>query len=182
MCLLSTVESYGSSIIPADRRTSAGGQPSKDNHQTTDETDGRIGGTFTMDRAGITTISFDCYGTLINWEAGLLPALRSMLSSHRVSLADADILELYGEFEAEAETGAYQSYRKVLESVVRAFGERFTFDPNPDELRSLHESLPSWPPFSDTVAALRKLKERFRLQRAVGTGAIIAGVMALRLA
>jgi 2-haloacid dehalogenase len=116
-----------------------------------------------MDFSRFTTISFDCYGTLIDWEAGLLPALRAILAAHNSTLPDSSILELYGEFEAEAEGGPYQSYREVLESVVRAFGQRLGFQPAEAEIRSLHESVPHWPPFADTVAALRKLKTRFKL-------------------
>jgi 2-haloacid dehalogenase len=47
--------------------------------------------------------------------------------------------------------------------VVRAFGKKFGFDPSSSEIRSLDESVPAWPPFPDTVAALRQLKKRFRL-------------------
>jgi 2-haloacid dehalogenase len=116
-----------------------------------------------MDFSAFTTITFDCYGTLIDWEAGILPVLRRVLAAHGQSLLEAAILELYGEFEAQAESGAYQSYRDVLESVVRQFGERCGFHPTPAELRSLHESVPAWPPFPDTVAALLKLERHYQL-------------------
>jgi len=116
-----------------------------------------------LDFSRFTAISFDCYGTLIDWEAGLLPALRTILTAHNCTLADAAILALYGEFEAEAESGPYQSYRNVLESVVRSFGKRLQFQPSPQEVRSLHQSVPKWPPFDDTVAALRQLKTRHKL-------------------
>ena len=116
-----------------------------------------------MDLSCFTTISFDCYGTLIDWESGILPTLRGVLNRHKQSAPDASILELYGEFEAEAEAGPYQSYRKVLESVVQRFGKHFGFKPAPDELCSLHESVPSWPPFPDTVSALRQLQKRYKL-------------------
>jgi 2-haloacid dehalogenase len=116
-----------------------------------------------VDFSAFTAITFDCYGTLIDWEAGILPTLRSVLAIHGQSLPDAAILELYGEFEAQAESGAYQSYRAVLESVVRQFGERCGFHPSPTELCSLHESVPAWPPFADTVAALQKLQQRYQL-------------------
>ena len=116
-----------------------------------------------MDFSRFTTISFDCYGTLIDWEAGILPALRSILSNHGQSLPDADILELYGEFEAEAESGLYQRYRDVLQSVVRAFADRLHFDASPAETHSLHESVATWPPFADTVAALRALQTQYKL-------------------
>jgi 2-haloacid dehalogenase len=110
-----------------------------------------------------TTITFDCYGTLINWEAGILPTLRSILSAHGQTLSDAVLLELYGEFEALAESGPYQTYLDVLESVVRQLGARCDFHPTPAELRSLHESIPTWPPFPDTVVALKKLQQRYQL-------------------
>ena len=116
-----------------------------------------------MDFSSFTTVSFDCYGTLIDWEAGILPTLRGVLAGHGRSLSDAALLELYGEFEAAAESGQYQSYRRVLESVVERFGERFDFRPSPTELRSIHESIPAWPPFTDTVAALQMLHKRYKL-------------------
>jgi 2-haloacid dehalogenase len=116
-----------------------------------------------MDFSRFKAISFDCYGTLIDWEAGLLPRLRRVLANHGQNVPDSTILELYGEFEAEAEAGAYLSYRSVLESVVRGFGERLGFQPSSYELRSLHESVPQWPPFSDTVAALQQLHRQCRL-------------------
>ena len=118
-----------------------------------------------MDFSRFTTISFDCYGTLIDWESGILPVLRGVLGSHgqSQSLADAAILELYGEFEAEAESGPYRSYRDVLLSVVRAFADRLHFEASSAEIRSLHESVGAWPPFPDTVAALRELQKRYKL-------------------
>jgi 2-haloacid dehalogenase len=116
-----------------------------------------------MDFSPFTTITFDCYGTLIDWELGILPVLRGVLAAHGQSLPDAALLELYGEFEAGAEAGPYQSYRNVLESVVRQLGERCGFRPIAAQIRSLHESVPSWPPFPDTVAALQKLQQRYQL-------------------
>ena len=116
-----------------------------------------------MDFSRFTTISFDCYGTLIDWESGILPVLRAVLANHGQSLPDAAILELYGEFEAEAESGPYRSYREVLESVVRAFADRFHFQASSSEIHSLHESVHAWLPFPDTVPALRELQRRYKL-------------------
>ena len=116
-----------------------------------------------MDFSRFTTISFDCYGTLIDWEAGILPVLRKLTTSHGHNLPDEALLEMYGEFEAEAESRSYQTYRAVLESVVRQFGRRCGFEPAPAEVRALHESVPSWRPFPDTVAALQRLQTRYRL-------------------
>ena len=108
-------------------------------------------------------LTFDCYGTLINWEAGILPALRHVLSAHNKEIDDATLLKLYGDFELRSEEGAFRSYREVLESVVRQLGAELQFTPTAEEVRSLSDSLGTWKPWPDTVAALRQLKTRFRL-------------------
>lgn len=108
-------------------------------------------------------ITFDCYGTLINWEEGILNCLRPILARHNKSADDATILKLFGDFEANAEQGDYRRYRQVLESVVRGFGGHFGFAPASEESKSLPESLANWKPWPDTVAALHQLQQRFRL-------------------
>jgi 2-haloacid dehalogenase len=108
-------------------------------------------------------LTFDCYGTLINWEAGILRALHRILSAHGERIDDATILKLYGDFEQRSEQGAFRPYREVLESVIRQFAMEFNFTPSPEEVRSLPDSLSTWKPWPDTVAALRQLKTRFRL-------------------
>ena len=108
-------------------------------------------------------LTFDCYGTLIHWEDGILGCLRHVLGAHGKDTDDATLLQLYGDFEARAEQGEYRCYREVLDSVVRQFGERFGFAPPDEEVRLLHESLPNWRPWPDTVSALRELHNRFRL-------------------
>jgi 2-haloacid dehalogenase len=108
-------------------------------------------------------LTFDCYGTLIDWESGILAVLHRILSAHGKNIDDATLLRLYGDFEERAEHGRFQPYREVLKSVVRQFGEEFKFTPAPMEEESLPESLPAWKPWPDTVAALHQLKTRFRL-------------------
>jgi 2-haloacid dehalogenase len=107
-------------------------------------------------------LTCDCYGTLINWEAGLLPALHRILAAHKKQIDDATLLRLYGDFEQRAE-GNYQPYKEVLASVVRQLGDELQFTPTNEQAHSLAESLPTWKPWPDTVAALRQLKSRFRL-------------------
>jgi 2-haloacid dehalogenase len=112
-------------------------------------------------------LSFDCYGTMIDWETGIFSALRPILSAHGKNITDSTLLELYSELElsaeASAEKGEFLCYRDVLQSVLRGFGERLGFSPTDAEVRSLPESLANWQPFADTVEALRKLKARYQL-------------------
>ena len=109
-------------------------------------------------------LTFDCYGTLIDWESGILAALHRILSAHGKKLDDATLLQLYGDFEERSEHGRFQPYREVLKSVVRQLGEELKFRPAQTEEESLPESLSSWKPWPDTVAALHQLKTRFRLE------------------
>jgi 2-haloacid dehalogenase len=108
-------------------------------------------------------ITFDCYGTLVEWEPGIFSALKPVLANHGKNISDAELLALYGEFEVEAESGEYRSYREVLRSVVRAFGNRLQFTPTVQEVEALPNSVPRWRPWSDTVSALKRLAKRYRL-------------------
>jgi 2-haloacid dehalogenase len=116
-----------------------------------------------LDFTRFEALTFDCYGTLIDWEAGILPVLRALLDAHGKRVDDATLLELYGDFEQRAEADPYQTYREVLASVVRQFGSQFQFAPTRQEELSLPQSLPQWQPWPDTVSALRALKTRYRL-------------------
>lgn len=108
-------------------------------------------------------VSFDCYGTLIDWETGILSAMRPILAAHGRTIADPELLSLYSELESAGQQGEFHPYREVLQSVVRGFGKHLGFNPTESEVRSLPESLANWLPFPDTVAALGKLKQRYQL-------------------
>ncbi|HET9017209.1 MAG TPA: haloacid dehalogenase type II [Thermomicrobiaceae bacterium] len=110
-----------------------------------------------------TYLTFDCYGTLIDWERGILNALRPLLARHGIARSDDQILELFGELESDAERPPYRSYRDVLATVVDGVGARLDFEPTAEERTSLPDSVADWPAFPDTVAALRDLAGRFKL-------------------
>jgi 2-haloacid dehalogenase len=116
-----------------------------------------------LDLGRFKVLTFDCYGTLIDWETGIFSALRPILAAHGRVITDSSLLETYSTLEAEAEQGEFQPYREVLQSVVRGFGQRLGFTPTTAEIRSLPESLATWRPFPDTVPALRELKKRYQL-------------------
>ena len=107
-------------------------------------------------------MTFDCYGTLIDWETGLLNTIQPLLSSHGVRLSNAQVLEIYSEVEPKEQT-PYRRYREVLANVVRRFGERLSFVASEQEAESLPNSLPTWLPFPDTNQALEKLKAKYKL-------------------
>ncbi|HEY1936479.1 MAG TPA: haloacid dehalogenase type II [Candidatus Angelobacter sp.] len=111
----------------------------------------------------IRLITFDCYGTLIDWESGMLAVLRPMLSRDGRNVPDVQILELYGEIEAELESDPYLPYRQVLAKAVQEIGRRLNITVSDEEASALTESLPRWKPFVDTLPALQSLAGKFRL-------------------
>jgi len=115
-------------------------------------------------------LSFDCYGTLIDWESGILTAIKTILSNHNitqenasVNIGDEQLLEIFAQRESALEAKEYLTYREILKVVVQDFGERLNFMPTEEELNSLAESIQNWQPFPDTVAALKALKKRYKL-------------------
>lgn len=116
-----------------------------------------------LDFKQYSVITFDCYGTLINWETGILGALRPLIKKYGRNLSDAGILELYSSFEPQIQSSGYMPYRQVLGEIVKRFGAKLVFTPTQKEIDSLAESIRDWPPFPDTTAALRKLKTKYKL-------------------
>jgi 2-haloacid dehalogenase len=116
-----------------------------------------------LDFSRFQLLTFDCYGTLIDWESGIFSSLRPILSARGKTISDAHLLELFGELEAQAESEAYTNYRRVLQTVVRNLGKRLGFEASDAEARALPESIASWQPFPDTAESLRRLKRRYKL-------------------
>ncbi len=75
-----------------------------------------------MDFDRFEVLTFDCYGTLIDWEAGILGALRPVLERHGITLADRELLERYARLETEIEAGAFRRYARVQREVVEGLG------------------------------------------------------------
>jgi 2-haloacid dehalogenase len=116
-----------------------------------------------LDFESFEILSFDCYGTLIDWETGILTALAPVLARHERRVPDEALLEAFAGLERDAESGPYRPYSVILRDVVDGLGRRFGFDPDDRERGLLAASLPKWPPFADTRDALRALRTRYRL-------------------
>jgi 2-haloacid dehalogenase len=110
-----------------------------------------------------THLTFDCYGTLIDWETGILAALASIRQRYGLTATDEEFLRLYAQAEADQEAGPYKPYRAVLRGVMAAFAAAYHFTPTAADLNAIADSVGHWPPFADTVAALRRLKNHYKL-------------------
>ncbi len=108
-------------------------------------------------------LTFDCYGTLIDWELGILQALQPLLARYGVTLSEDEALEHFGRWESEIEAGPHLVYREVLGRVLDAFGEQFGFQATADERAAFGASVLDWPAFPDSHDALQSLAQTHKL-------------------
>jgi 2-haloacid dehalogenase len=108
-------------------------------------------------------LTFDCYGTLIDWETGILEGLRRVLDPHGVAATDDDLLEAYARAEADLEAGPYRRYREVLGEGLRRVARGHGVEVTASERNSFGGSVGEWPAFPDSTEALGRLTKRFRL-------------------
>lgn len=108
-------------------------------------------------------LTFDCYGTLIDWEAGITAALQPVFASRDISVGDDRLLEAFGRHEWVIEAGPYRRYRDVLAETLRRICGEHGFEPDETECARFAASVGEWPAFDDSAGALTRLKERFRL-------------------
>jgi len=116
-----------------------------------------------IDYGAFEALTFDCYGTLIDWETGILAGLRAALTPHGVGAADDQLLERYAEAEARLENGPYLRYREILAGGLRSIAANLGTTVTDQEAAAFGGSVVDWPAFADSAAALARLKTRFRL-------------------
>jgi 2-haloacid dehalogenase len=107
----------------------------------------------------IRAISFDCYGTLIDWQTGIRRAMRPALAAAEIFLDDGVLFQQFALLERRAEAPPYKTYKQVLEQVAAGFFE----EPEHADCTVLWKSLPDWPAFEETPGALAALRRRFKL-------------------
>lgn len=116
-----------------------------------------------LDYGRFEALTFDCYGTLIDWEAGILAGLRPSLAANGINPPDDDLLEVYSRAEATVEAGPYLRYRDVLARCLGDVGRHYGFVPDLAATAAFGASVADWPAFPDSAAALGRLRSRFRL-------------------
>jgi 2-haloacid dehalogenase/putative hydrolase of the HAD superfamily len=104
-------------------------------------------------------VTFDCYGTLIDWESGIRNAFRLASAEDGVTIDQARIVEAYSAIEPTVERG-YSSYRDVLRETASRVAHALGWAIDRERALFLAESLPSWQPFPDTNRALQSLRGR----------------------
>jgi len=111
----------------------------------------------------VTHLTFDCYGTLIDWERGILAAITPLFERVGRKAPSEAILRSFVAHEARLEAGSWKRYREILGEVLIGVAADLKFSLSDTETSLLSDSLPHWAPFPDTVKALQSLSKRFRL-------------------
>lgn len=109
-------------------------------------------------------LTFDCYGTLIDWELGIANELRPWTAARGLKLSDDEVLEAFAKFESrhQVETPG-KLYPDVLASVYRDLGSHWGVPASDEDASSFGQSIGRWPAFDDSVASLRYLKGHYKL-------------------
>ena len=107
-------------------------------------------------------LTFDTFGTLIDWEAGIVAAARPVLVAHGIGIAEEALLAMFGAHEHGFED-PFHPYRQVLALTLGAIGDELGFQPTEEERATFAASVPNWPAFTDAAASLARLHDRYRL-------------------
>ena len=102
-------------------------------------------------------LTFDCYGTLIDWRGGISDAISDVAGAVGQPVDRERVLDLHAQIEPEIQAEGFRSYREVLDLTAARISNELGFDIPADQIDFLSQSLPHWQPLADTRAALEKL-------------------------
>jgi 2-haloalkanoic acid dehalogenase type II len=110
-------------------------------------------------------LSFDVYGTLVDWEGGILAAFQPTLNKSQAQFTSKHLLTVYHELEREQQTKTPDMpYHQLLTTIHPEFAKRLGLEiPSQEESKQFGESIGNWPAFPDTVDALKRLSKHYKL-------------------
>jgi len=111
-----------------------------------------------------TTLSFDCYGTLIDWENGIATALRPWAVDAGLAIDDQDLVAAHARHETHVQqANPVAEYPEVLADTLRRIGSELGVQVSEEDATAYGQSVGEWPAFPDSADALGRLAERFKL-------------------
>lgn len=117
-----------------------------------------------MPLADFRVMSFDCYGTLIDWETGMFKALAPLVSKAPQPLSRNEVLQAHARHEsAQQITTPTRRYKELLAVVYKRLAEEWGVPVSWDECVAYGLSVRNWPAFPDSADALRYLKQHYKL-------------------
>jgi len=107
-------------------------------------------------------VTFDVYGTLIDWEKGVTEAFQKEADRDGFSLDLNELIPLFHEVSREVEGGSYELYAEVLRRTATEMAKRMNWPLEPSRAGFLPDSLHRWQPFRETNPALKKFVKRHK--------------------
>ncbi|HEV7943919.1 MAG TPA: HAD family hydrolase [Solirubrobacteraceae bacterium] len=112
----------------------------------------------------LTWVTFDVYGTLIDWETGIYDAFDREAQRDGFQLPDrAELIAMFHEVSREIEAGSYELYAEVLRRTALEMASRMEWDLEPSRSGFLPDSIPRWLPFKETAPQLQKIAKKHQL-------------------
>jgi len=109
-------------------------------------------------------LSFDCYGTLIDWETGIRTALANWRRRENIQVTDQGFVEAFGRFEwQEEEENPTLLYPEILGRVLKRMAAGWGVYTTPEDIKAFGRSVGNWPAFPDSPLALAYLKQHYKL-------------------
>ena len=109
-------------------------------------------------------LSFDCYGTLIDWEAGIAAVLGPWAAANGLNMTNEELLTAYSLHEANAELDhPDELYPQILSRAFCSLGEELGVSVSDTDAEAFSVSVPAWPAFADSIDALARLAKRYKL-------------------
>lgn len=108
-------------------------------------------------------LTFDCYGTLVDWEKGQRQAFTEILSGKQADISLEEFTQAFFHYQFQLVKGAYRPYSDILKSSLAQTMAHFDITYDPVDGESLVASMPKWEPFPEVPAAMKRLQESYKL-------------------
>lgn len=117
-----------------------------------------------MELTEFKVLSFDCYGTLIDWETGLFTAYQPLIAKLATPLSQDEVLAIHARYEAQQEEETPTlPYSQLLSKVYARVAKDWNINTTAEEDLQFGNSIPTWPAFADSAASLQYLKKYYKL-------------------
>ncbi|HEV3128789.1 MAG TPA: HAD family hydrolase [Solirubrobacteraceae bacterium] len=111
----------------------------------------------------ISFVTFDVYGTLIDWETGVYEAFQKEAVRDGFTLDREELLHQFHEVQKQIKAGSYELYAEVLRRTAVQIAKNLSWPMEPSRSGFLPDSVQRWPPFKETNPVLNKLKKKYKL-------------------
>jgi 2-haloacid dehalogenase len=111
----------------------------------------------------VSFVTFDVYGTLIDWESGAYDAFRAEAERDGFTLERERLVELFQETQKQIQAGSYELYAEVLRRTAVQIAKQLGWPLEPSRSGFLPESVQRWPPFKETNSVLAKIAKKYKI-------------------